>query len=106
MEDTHFLAMVSANKSLGENDCFVDDDAATFCLEDQNDNTRNGFKSLTKHSFQSLTSDHSIVKQITKIGVDASNPVELSSHSGSAKRRMLDKEDEDDASSVLKRKRH
>ncbi|KMT18031.1 hypothetical protein BVRB_2g032250 [Beta vulgaris subsp. vulgaris] len=38
MEGTNYLPLLAANNSAGQNECFGQDDDATFCLEDQDDN--------------------------------------------------------------------
>ncbi|KMT12800.1 hypothetical protein BVRB_4g088940 [Beta vulgaris subsp. vulgaris] len=81
-------------------------DDETFCINEQDDDSGSGLHPLTETSFHSLHSDNSIIKELGRMGVDATHPVELSSQSGSIKRRIEDKEDEDDASSALKRKRN
>nr|CCA65994.1 hypothetical protein [Beta vulgaris subsp. vulgaris] len=82
------------------------DDANNFLLDAGDDvDDLDTLNAYAENSFHSIQSDSSIVKQIQSMGMDASFPVELSSHSSSAKRMIEDHEEDDDASSALKRKR-
>ena len=105
-DDNQFLALTAVEAPDLSGIGYNAKDAATFCIEDLDDVSSGENNIIPVSSFQSIHSGSSIVKQIERLGVDAAHPVELSSPSGSAKRRVVDMEDEDDASSALKRKRN
>ncbi|KMT17944.1 hypothetical protein BVRB_2g034640 [Beta vulgaris subsp. vulgaris] len=77
----------------------------TFLLDAGDDDHFSDLDDYAGKSFQHLTSDNSMVRQIEQLGMDPSLPLVLSSQSGSAKRRPDDMES-DDASLALKRKRN
>lgn len=105
-DENKFLALASPEVPTLADFCYNEDDTGIFCIEDHDDNSLGENNSLPENSFHSIHSGRSIVRQIERFGVDASHPVELSSLSVSAKRRIEDMEDEDDASCALKRKRN
>lgn len=80
------------------------DDDDIFLVDDPNDDMLGDINSYAEDSFHSLHSDNSIVRHIENMGMDLALPLDISSQSGSAKRRMEDIED-DDVSSALKRER-
>lgn len=70
----------------------------TFLLEGQDDNAMIKFNSFVEVPSTLCKQTTPLLKQIENIGVDSSFPMEFSFQYGSAKRRIEDKEIDDDLS--------